>query len=265
MSTNISICHDIHQHSCLSTCSSDPKMTPKAMLSHAIENDYDTICITDHVWDPLISGASNFYKSQDIDHIRQSLPLPSHDNVRFCFGCETEYLGGDKLGLAESSFDLFDFIVIPVNHFHMKDFTRPSNINTAKMVANLMLTRLEELQKLNLPWEKVGIPHFTTTLVYKEGNIADVFDHMSENRLLNIFEFFADNKTGIELNAYNFNPGWEEYFDILLRPYQLAKQAGCKFYFASDAHSVEGLPIKERLLPIANALGLTAKDLYAIP
>ena len=49
MSSSISVCNDLHQHSFLSSCCFDKKMTPQRLLTNAINNSYDTICITDHV------------------------------------------------------------------------------------------------------------------------------------------------------------------------------------------------------------------------
>ncbi|NLX69878.1 MAG: hypothetical protein GX024_03105 [Clostridiales bacterium] len=265
MSKKANIIHDLHHHSILSDCCKDPEMTPERLLVNAIENGYNTICITDHVWDARVTGASDWYAPQTVEHIMKSLPLPSSDKVRFCFGCETEYCGGNKLGLDRSSFELFDFIVIPVNHFHMVDFTRPSHINTPEAIAELLLTRLEELQQLDLPWNKVGIAHLTTDVTFEEGDIKDVINCISQERLYKIFDFFAKHGTGIELNAGCFKPGWEKDKDIILSVYRLAKKAGCKFYFASDAHAVSHLSIKETLLPVVDELGLTTDDLYDIP
>ena len=158
----------------------------------------------------------------------KSLPLPSSSDVRFVLD-ETEYCGGNKLGLDRSSFGLFDFIVIPVNHFHMIDFVRPSYINTPELIANLLLTRLEELQQMDLPWNKVGIPHLTSNLTFNEGDIKDVIKCMSHERLLQIFDFFARHGTGIELSAGLFTSGWEKDKNILLRVYRLAKTQGVNF------------------------------------
>jgi len=240
-------------------------MTPERLLANAIEQGYDTICITDHVWDARVPGASDWYAPQTVEYIMKSLPLPSADGIRFCFGCETEYCGGNKLGLDKSSFDSFDFIIVPVNHFHMLDFISPSSVNTPEAVANLLLTRLEELQQIDLPWKKVGIAHLTTKLTFKEGNIKDVIECVSRQRLLKIFDFFARNGTGIELNASSFAPDWQKDKDILLSVYRLAKEAGCKFYFGSDAHSVSQLFIKDKLLPVVDELDLSMDDLYSIP
>ncbi|HHV95593.1 MAG TPA: PHP domain-containing protein [Clostridiaceae bacterium] len=265
MSKKADITHDLHIHSILSDCCHDEEMTPERLLANAIEQGYDTICITDHVWDARVPGASDWYAPQTVEYIMKSLPLPSADGIRFCFGCETEYCGGNKLGLDKSSFDSFDFIIVPVNHFHMLDFIRPSSVNTPEAVANLLLTRLEELQQIDLPWKKVGIAHLTTKLTFKEGNIKDVIECVSRQRLLKIFDFFARNGTGIELNASSFAPDWQKDKDILLSVYRLAKEAGCKFYFGSDAHSVSQLFIKDKLLPVVDELDLSMDDLYSIP
>ncbi len=261
----IKIDHDLHQHTFLSSCSSDPEMTADKILEHALANAYQTICLTDHLWDNKVAGASDWYKPQDLDHIRQALPLPQADGVRFLFGCETEYCGGSKLGLAPESFDLFDFIVIPPNHFHMVDFVRPAAYNTPVLVAELLQQRLEELQLLDLPWQKIGLAHLTTRLIFREGDVLEVLDLMPEERLKRIFKGFAQKGAGIELNASSFRDNWQETEELSLKIYRIAKAAGCKFYFASDAHAVASLPIKEALEPVVKALGLEQKDIYQIP
>lgn len=270
MTKNIPITHDLHVHTSLSSCSDDPEMTPEYIFSNAAANGYDTICITDHVWDSNVPGASNWYSKQNINHISksieqiQSVVIRSNQNMRFYFGCETEYCGGNKLGLSEQSFDLFDFVIIPVNHFHM-NFVRPSDFNTPPLIAELFLSRLEELQQLNLPWRKIGIAHFTTSLTFREGKVGDVIKCMPEHRLMQIFKFFANHGAGIEVNACCFREGWENNSEILLRPYMLAKQAGCKFYFGSDAHKVKDLSRIYLIEPVISLLELSEDDIYRIP
>ena len=60
---------------------------------------------------------------------------------------------------------------------------------------------------------------------------------------------------GIELNADDLRFGPEEE-DIVLRPYRIAMECGCKFYFGSDAHTPEGLvaspPLFERAVEYLN-------------
>ena len=70
--------HDLHIHSQLSSCSSDPRQTKERILQYAKENGLKKICLTDHFWDSKVPGASFWYKPQDFAHIEQSLPLPSN-------------------------------------------------------------------------------------------------------------------------------------------------------------------------------------------
>ncbi len=261
----VKIDHDLHQHTFLSACSSDPEMSAAKILEHALASGYHTVCLTDHLWDNKVPGSSDWYRPQDIAHIQQALPLPQADGIRFYFGCETEYCGGKKLGLAPESYDLFDFIVIPPDHFHMVDFVRPAAYNTPALVADLLQERLEELQLLDLPWTKLGIAHLTTSLIFPEGDVLEVIAQLSEQRLARIFSGFAQKGTGIELNASSFRGDWQKDEELSLKIYRIAKAAGCKFYFASDAHGVASLPIKKQLEPVVLALGLTQQDIYQIP
>lgn len=126
------------------------------------------------------------------------------------------------------------------------------------------LSRLEELQQLNLPWKKIGIAHFTGSLTFREGIVEDVLRFMPKHRLMRVFEFFANHGAGIELSASCFREGLENNSEILLQPYMFAKQAGCKFYFGTDAHSVEDLSHIYRLEPVISLLSLSEDDIYKI-
>ena len=125
MSKPFPINHDLHCHSRLSSCCHDDSLTVDSIMTFAKAHQYDLVAVTDHFWDSTVPGANNWYAPQNLKHIQQSLPLPRDEKVRFLFGCETEYCGGGKLGIAPEHFPLFDIIVIPVNHFHMEGFVRP--------------------------------------------------------------------------------------------------------------------------------------------
>ena len=161
--------HDLHCHSQLSLCSSDPKMTAAAILDFARAHNYTCQCVTDHFWDAGKPGSSNWYALQDYEHVRASLPLPQDPDgkVRMVFGCETEFCGKNKIGIKQATCDKFDFIVIPPNHFHMLNFVRPDTYNTEQKVADLFVERLEEISQRRLPWRKVGIAHITCGLTFR--------------------------------------------------------------------------------------------------
>ena len=258
--------HDMHCHTVLSSCSSDAEQSVAALLAHAKANGYTLQCVTDHLWDSAVPGASKWYAPQDIAHVRQSLPLPQDDSVRMVFGCETEFLGGTHLGLAPQNYDLFDFIVIPPNHFHMKGFVRPLEYDTEEKVAELLVQRLEDISMLDLPWHKVGIAHINAGLMFREGDFHRVLELADERRFRAVMRRYAKLGAGIELNMSCFGPGWyEEHGDAQLRLFRFAKEEGCKFYLATDAHHNKELDlIPERAAKVIEALGLTRDDLFTL-
>ena len=49
--------NDLHCHSTLSSCCSDPAMTPQVILGHAERSNHQALCLTDHLWDAAVPGA----------------------------------------------------------------------------------------------------------------------------------------------------------------------------------------------------------------
>lgn len=257
--------HDLHCHTYLSSCSGDPAQSVEAILAHAKKYGYTTQCVTDHLWDSAVPGASAWYAPQDVAHVSQNLPLPQDDQVRLVFGCETEFLGGAHLGLDASHYDDFDFIVIPPNHFHMKNFVRPESYDTEEKIAGLFVERLEDISKLDLPWHKVGIAHMVCGLIFREGDPNRVYELVDEARFRAVMGRFAALGAGIEINLSSFWPDWRPNARAMLRLYRLAKEEGCKFYLASDAHHPRELDLVPGLAPaVVEALGLTADDKFIL-
>lgn len=255
---------DLHCHSHLSSCCSDPNMTPDQLLAHAEQAGYSGICLTDHLWDQAMAGASPWYEPQNIAHVQKSLPLPK-GNLPFYFGCETELPLSCIPALSKEHFNLFDFVVIPVNHMHMGLLTRLDGIDSEEKMARYMEDRLEKLLTQDLPFSKIGLAHLTCHLMYKEGSVAKVVRAMNYQRLVSIFSGYAKAGAGIELNAYAFTD-WENHSDDFLKIYFAAKEAGCLFYLCSDAHSLLALDaVEKNLPPIIKALGLTSDHRYRIP
>lgn len=256
--------HDLHLHSRLSSCAHDDELVPEYILKVAEENDYLQLCLTDHLWDPAVPGASDWYAPQDIEHVRQYAKLPKGEKVPFFFGCETELPMNGVPALARENFDLFDFVVIPPNHIHMKNFVRPPEADTNEKLAKFIEDRLEALLERDIPFRKVGIAHLTGMILGGEKN-ANVCKYWSEARMLHIFKGYAEAGAGIELNIGAFDE-MEVSPEIILMPYLAAKEAGCKFYLASDAHERAALgSVASRGPAIIERLGLTAQHQYTIP
>ena len=254
--------HDFHIHSRLSYCSKSDEQTRENILQYAVDNGWSTIIITDHFWDELLPNKKNFYKGQDLAHVSSILPLPQHQNVRFLFGCETDMDTNNLIGIAPENYDKFDFIIVPTTHLHM--FVDPAT--SIEDRAKIYVEKFRALLDSDLPFEKVGIAHLTCSLMAnKWEEHLDVLDLVSDETFRELFTRSAELGLGIELNFPVFKYAPEE-LERALRPYRLAKECGCKFYFGSDAHiPSEFLNMKERFERTVDLLGLTEDDKFLLP
>ena len=237
-----SVDNDLHIHSFLSSCSDDPEQTPERILRYAEENGLKTVCLTDHFWDDLVPGASEWYAPQNYAHICQAKPLPQSDNVRFLFGCETDLDMHLTVGISPERIEKMDFIIIPTTHMHMRELTLTEE--EAKSVASrakAWVRRLDAVLNMDLPFHKVGIAHLTCRLIASAGDGYTWEDYMQvlqllpEDEMYRLFQKAAQLGVGIELNASTMDFA-DEDANAILRPYRIAKECGCKFYLGSDAH-----------------------------
>lgn len=229
--------NDLHIHSKLSRCSGDSKQTNERILKYAEENGLKTICLTDHFWDETVDGAWDWYKTQNYAHISAAKPLPCSSHVKFLFGCETELSHLLTLGISKKRTDDFDFIIIPTTHFHAKGYTiSDDEAKDVKSRADTWIKRLSAVLNMDLPFYKIGIAHLTCGLIAPtREEYMEVLSLLSTNEMKHLFEKAAKIGVGIELNADDMNFSDEEA-NIVLRPYKIAKECGCKFYLGSDAH-----------------------------
>lgn len=258
--------NDLHIHSTISSCSNDPEQTNERILRYAEENGLRTICLTDHFWDETVEGASNWYRPQNYKHIAAAMPLPQGKNVRFLFGCETELNKDFTLGVSKENFGLFDFIIIPTTHFHMKGYTLSEEESAnAKNRANAWVERLDAVLEMDLPFRKIGIAHLTCSLIAPtREEYIEVLKLIPQKEMKRLFEKAAGLGVGIELNSSDMN-FTEEEADVVLRPYRIAKQCGCKFYCGSDAHHPNTLDRAKAIFERAvDLLELTEEDKFII-
>ena len=156
---------------------------------------------------------------------------------------------------------------IPPNtpHLHMAGFTIDGSADAAAR-ADAWVERFGNVLNRDLPFEKSGIAHLTCSLMAGRNNPfnqADVLRLISDETMRELFTLAAKRKVGIELN---FNI--DKYAGIaeIFRPYEIAKQCGCKFYMGSDAHHVKDLlAAKENFAKIAERLKLTDDDRWRLP
>ncbi len=230
--------HDLHIHSHLSTCSRDEEQTPERILRYAREYGLSTVCLTNHFWDETVAGANEWYKAQDFRHVTRALPLPQETGVRFLFGCETELDRHLTLGLSEERMESFDFIVIPVTHFHKVGFTLfEEEAENAVTKARAWIRRVRAVLEMDLPFHKVGLAHLACPLISRDWReeYLHTLSLLPQAELYDIFRRAAALGVGIEINTRDFT-FTEAEGEQILRLFATAKDCGCKFYLGSDAH-----------------------------
>ena len=228
--------HDYHIHSKLSLCSGDPEQSNNFILSFAEKNGLKRICLTDHFWDEKVDGASKWYKWQDYVHVCEALPLPPSDKVDFIFGAETDLNKEMTLGISKERFDNFDFVIIPTTHLHMSNNISEEDGASVEGRTKVWLSRLDGVLDMDLPFHKIGIAHLVCSLITKDhGDYIKILQSLPEDELRRIFAKAASVGVGIELNMFDMQYPDEER-DIILRPFRIAKECGCKFYLGSDVH-----------------------------
>ena len=166
------------------------------------------------------------------------------------------------VGVSRERYELFDFIIIPTTHFHMKGYTLfEEEIANAQTRANAWVKRLDAVLNMDLPFHKVGIAHLTCGLIAPtREEYLEVLRLLPEGEMARLFKKAAELGVGIELNSGDMNFA-EEEADIVLRPYRIAKACGCKFYCGSDAHHPAGLDKAKSIFERAvDMLGLQEED-----
>ena len=260
--------HDLHIHTKQSPCSSDPLQSPERIWQYAKENGFSTVCLADHFWDELVPAASDWYEKCHFACICESLSFtpPKDGGVRYLFGCETDVDKYFHLGVSEERMEFFDFIVIPTTHMHMTGLTVDPEDGAPERRAELYVKRLDAVLSMDLPFEKVGIAHLTCPLLSNVETHLDVLDMVSDEVFHELFARAAKKKTGIELNFEVCNYKSEEDLARVLRPYRIAKEEGCLFYFGSDAHHEDVLlRSKDNFEQIVTLLDLTEEEKFKVP
>jgi histidinol phosphatase-like PHP family hydrolase len=252
--------HDLHIHTQLSLCSGHPEQTKENILKYGQDNGLTTLCLSDHMWDSRVPGASGWYQKQSYEYITQALPLPESGNIRYLFGCETDLDRFMTVGVSPEIMEKLDFIIIPTTHLHMHGFTLDGSEGVEER-AKLWIDRFDGVLDMDLPFHKVGIAHLTCSLLYRE-HYLEVLKTIPESEYRRLFAKAAEKGVGIELNFPSLNMD-DETAEITLRPYRIAKEEGCKFYFGSDAHHPARLNSAPRdFVAIAEALDLHEENMF---
>jgi len=231
--------HDFHIHSTVSRCCKDPEQTPSRILRYAEENGFNKICLTNHFWDENVKSEAQWIDEHGFSYLISVLPLPKSDTVSFLFGAELDMDYNGVLGISPERLDMLDFVTVATTHMHLAGNTVREKISSPEEAAAIWLEKIRRLLSMELPFYKMGLAHMTTGHILKEDTPA-VIKLLKDNELYDIFSLCASKGLGIELNTKTIFSSEEEK-EILLRPYFIAKDSGCKFYLGSDSHKTSAL------------------------
>lgn len=255
--------HDFHIHSTISPCCHDENQTPERILNCAKENNLKRVCLTNHLWDENVKSEAEWHDGQRFCCVSSVLPLPQASDVKFLFGAEIDMDYNYVLGVSPERYDIFDFMVISTTHLHLTGNTVRTKIKTPEEAAEQWISRLSAVLKKDLPWHKTGIAHLTCGHIFK-GRTPEAISLIGDEKSYELFSECAQKGVGIELNMKSIFSSEEEK-NILLRPYYIAKDCGCKFYLGSDAHKNEALKgAKENFERIITLLDLQESDKFII-
>lgn len=255
--------HDFHIHSTVSRCCKDPLQTPERILQYAKDNGYRKICLTNHFWDEKVPSEAEWIEEHGYKYLTSVLPLPQSEGIDFLFGAEIDMDYNGVLGISPEALSELGFITVATTHMHLAGNTVREKLTCPEEAAEIWLSKLRNLLSMSLPFHKMGIAHMTTGHIMKE-KTPEVISLLKNEDLYEVFSDCADKGIGIELNTKTiFNS--DEERDILMRPYYIAKDCGCKFYLGSDSHKTEALSrAKENFERIITILDLKEEDKFPL-
>lgn len=256
---------DLHTHSALSKCVTDKAQSTERILQYAIDNHLDTVALTNHYWDASVAGASRWYMSQDFEHLKKALPLPTARGVRFLFGCEADLTRDLRLTIPKERFDDFDFVLISLTHFNHSHMALPKDA-PARERAKLWADRLSAVLDMPLPFHKIGLAHLACSYmdINDRQNYIETLNTISADTMAKLFSKAARLGVGIELNRCDMSYDEREAYAVL-RMFRIARDCGCRFFCGSDAHDATALAEAPSIMARAiRALGLQEADKFRI-
>ena len=242
---------DNHVHTVSSLCASREAI-PADYLKICKANGINVIGFTDHMWDSAIPGASDWYKPQNMERIsliRDMIP-DDIDGIKIMFGCETEYVGNGKIAITKESAKTLDYVLVPPNHFHMKDLVIPSSVTDNAEYKKYLIDRFMEICAIDLGVQ-MGIAHPFMPLGIPETDV--VLASITDDEYIKCFNYAKENGKSIELQtqlAVLDNPEFN-------RMIKIAYDCGSLFHVGSDSHNMERFNgAHERLGNFLDQLGM---------
>lgn len=245
--------NDIHIHTTLSACAKEDAILTE-YVRRAKKDGLEVLGFSNHLWDSTVSGASNWYKPQTVEHVMQlKTEMPQcmeMDGIRLMLGCETEFTYEGKICLAEENMSLFDYILVPHSHTHMSKVMPQSYASDHKLHAKFLMDSFMKLVNNSLSRYITAIAH-----PFVPGTNYDIYNTVQalipDSYLYEAFRSAKEKGIAIELNGscLTYMPDERIPYCEYIRIYSIAKECGCRFTYGSDSHSVND---NRKLLVVEN-------------
>ena len=259
--------HDLHVHTYLSDCCSDKaNQRPDKILALAEAMGVATIGFSDHIWVNPKIAPSGWYRAQDetqTTRLRADLASVS-TTLAVLVGCEADMCAPGMIGMTRSYAETLDFVLLSCSHFHMRDFVVQPRSNSPRDVAAHLLAFFRSGVASGLA---TSIAHPFLPCGFIEQYDA-IIAAITDAEFADAFGLAAAHGVAIEATTAFLpprkpaEPAWS--LETPVRMLSLARQAGCKFTFGTDAHC----PEHQRLLPdlqqLIDAAGITDTDVLSL-
>ena len=258
--------YDYHLHTKLSPCSSDKEATVANFAWRLYEKGFKSICITDHYWtrpesilenNPDVIGPYPETLKQILDNKKYavSTALP----IKVLVGAEIESYAPDRFGGTQELKEMLDVVLLPTDHFHLVGLIQqPDDHSNAGWGRHIM--------KFFLGGAKSRVAHVLAhpfvPMVEAQNSIREVLDTISDNEFFDALSIANECGNAIEVNSGCLVAS--AMYEALVRPFTIAKNAGCKFTFGSDAHGLASLNRYDIIGKFCDECGITENDLSPI-
>lgn len=260
--------HDLHVHTTLSSCCGDPECTAGKLLRRAEVLGLRTIGFADHMWDNPACPPSDWYAPQTYEHIARVRDdiAATGSPVRALVGCESDFFGPDNIGITPEVAARLDFVLLPCSHLHMEHAFGKSSRRRPAETARLLTDLFAGAVAAGVA---TGIPHPFVPCGRWERQTDEIIACISDEQFADLFGRAAERGISIEVHPGHFLPGHDDDTarrrrETFFRVLTIARDAGCRFHFASDAHQLIELDKVTRLAPYAAQLALTADHILPL-
>jgi HisJ family histidinol phosphate phosphatase len=260
----LKINHDFHVHTYLSSCCADERQLPVNIVPRARELGIERIGFTDHLWANPAYPPNDFYLPQTANQIkmlREILHGIKVEGVKIYVGCEAEMIGPGKFGILPELAESLDFVVLATDHFHFKGFVEQPAGESDREIAEHMLKFFKAGAQCQMA---TILAHPCFPLGYME-RYDSIIATVTDNEFLDAFHVAAESGVALEITvSFLRDPSKNRFFSLEtpVRVLSLAKQAGCKFVFGSDSHTIERLSRIHELEYFIRTVGLTEEDIH---